>query len=341
MGWNPANWAIVDRLQGQNNQYQGPTGQGPSMYPNAGAPITLDMLSGGGNTLGASTTRPSTIPHIDNSANEASIAASRAAAEDATINNGLIGQLQGQINQLDPTQAKGFENIASSYNLQGNRLRDQNAVAKRNYEQGVQQNTQSYLGNRNGILTNTRATTNSLQRLLGINGAGNSSAAYEQAPYAAGLQGSQQLNEAQQVYGQNAGKLDTSWQDTQQSYSDSLKDLDRQKYQQENSLRSSIANTRAGLLGRMGEIQKAPSRYTGQINDLLAQITQLGQQYEQPIKAAPGVAFQTPDQASYLLNQNRGPAPQAQAGGAASDLNPTFLGLLADKERDPYGRVIG
>jgi hypothetical protein len=102
-------------------------------------------------------------------------------------------------------------------------------------------------------MSNTRATSNALQRLLGLNGAGNSSAALEQAPYAAGLQGNQNLNAAQQNYSTNTTRLKTSKEDADRGFKNAYEDLDTQKYGQENSLRSTIAQTRAGLLDKIAQ----------------------------------------------------------------------------------------
>jgi hypothetical protein len=266
-------------------------------------------------------------------------------------------QLQGQMGQLDPQQAIGLQNIANSYNLQGNRLDQQKAAAQRDYNTGVQQNTQSYLNNRNGIMSNTSANANALQRLLGINGSGNSSAAYEQAPYAAALQGSTQLNGAQTTFGNNQSSLDTNWQDTQRGYGNAFEDLNNQKYQQENSLRASIAQARAGLLDKIAQAstnaglargqnyaQAAAGRapYQSQIDSLLSQITQLGSQYSNPVMRTADVAYQAPNLGNYFLNGGQAQAAQSQQaqGGAAADISPTFLGLLSGQQRDQFGNLI-
>lgn len=258
-------------------------------------------------------------------------------------NSAVIGQLQGQLGQLDPQQQVGLDNIGNSFNLSANRLDEQNAAAQRDYGTKTQQNLQGYQNNRSNILQGTRAQANALQRLLGLNGAGNSSAAYEQAPYAAALAGSQQLNGAQQTFGQNGTSLDTAWQDTERNYGNSKQDLQNQRYQQENALRSSIAQTKASLLNNIAQAQNSPGKYSADINGLLSQITQLGQQYSNPVMRTPDVSFAAPSLTDYIL-KNTGqtpgaPAPQA-AGGAQSDVSPTFLGLLTGQNRDEFGNLV-
>lgn len=259
-------------------------------------------------------------------------------------------QLQGQLGQLDPQQGIGLQNIANSYNLSGNRLREGQAVAQRNYDTSRNQNIQGYANNRSAITNNTASTNAALQRLLGINGSGYSSAAFEQAPYAAALQGTQQLGQAQQTYGNNQSALDTNWQDTQRGYSNAFSDLDRQKYQQENALRSSIAQTRASLLDKIAQAstnsglargenyaQAAAGRapYQQQIDSLLSQITQLGSQYANPVLQEQNVSYAAPDLGQYTLGRQAAPT----TGGAQGTVDPTFLSLLT-QDRDRYGNLI-
>lgn len=239
-------------------------------------------------------------------------------------------QLQAQIDQLDPQQRIGLSNIANSYNRTVNRLGEQRGMAERDYTTRVGQNGQQYSNTRNGIQQNTRATANSLQRLLGMNGAGFSSAALEQAPYAAALQGTQNLSQAQQTYANNGAALDTNWQDTERSYKNNLEDVGTQKYQQENGLRSSIAQTRANLLSQM-QAADGSTAYQSQINNLLGQITNYGKQYENPVMRAADVKFAAPDMGQYNLTRGNTPQGIQQNGGAASEIAPSLLSVLTDR----------
>ena len=248
-------------------------------------------------------------------------------------------QLQSQLGNLDKQQEIGLGNIGNSFNLGANRLDEQNAVAKRNYEQQGQNNQQNYLQTRNGIMQNSRATNNALQRLLGMNGAGFSSAATEQAPYATALQASTDLSGAQRTYGQNQQTLDTNWGDTQRSYKNSMDDLNNQRYQQENSLRSSIAQTRASLLDRLQQAD-GTTAYQNQINDLMNQITGLGNQYANPVMRTGDVSFNASPLSQYSLGKFGISAP-SQDGGAQSSIDPTFQNLITGaQKRDEFGNPI-
>lgn len=282
----------------------------------------------------------------------ADLQAQRDKANTVASYDDIIGQYNSQVGRLDPTLNTGLQNLASSYNRQFNRLGQEKAVAQRNYETQNQQNTNNYLQTRSGVMGNVRSQANALQRLLGMNGSGNSSAALEQAPYAAALMGTRNLTGAQQTYGSNKSGLETSWQDTQRGYKNALEDLDQDKFARENSLRASIQQTRAGLLekiagatrdrelARGGSYQQAMGAtqgYRSQISSLLDQINQLGNQYQSPVLQAGNVAYKAPTLAGYNLGNNR-PAEMSQPG-AAGNVDPIFAPILADRERDEYGQV--
>ena len=260
-------------------------------------------------------------------------------------------QLQAQLDRLGSQESMGLQNIGNSYNRSYNRLQEQRGVNERNYNTSVQQSDQGYANTRGGIMNQTNATANALQRLLGINGAGNSSAALYAAPYAAGLQGSQSMNEAQQTYANNRSALDTSWEDAQRGYSNAFADLDQQKFSHEQNLRSSIAQTRAGLLSKIAEANQqrqiamgsgyesaraAANPYLQQVNSLLDSIAGLSNQFANPVMRTADVRYSTPNLGKYSLGQGGG-VQQAQ-GAPESDMNSALLPILADRERDEYGQ---
>jgi hypothetical protein len=264
-----------------------------------------------------------------------SAAAQQAAAQQAAAINAQKSQLNAQLGQLDNQQNIGLGNIGNSYNTSLQDLYDQNGRAKQTYDTQNAQNGQNYANTRNGILSNVHQTNNSLQRLLGLNGAGNSSAAFDLAPYAAALQGNQNLTQAQTAYGQNAQNLDNQWSQTQDSYNKSLDNLGQQKFQQEQGLKQSIAQTRANLLSQL-QGADGSTAYQNQINSLLGQITGLGNNYQNAVKVATPVTFTTPDLAQYSLGKNV--APVSNNGGAQSDVGPSFLNVLTQK-RDQFGNA--
>jgi hypothetical protein len=283
-------------------------------------------------------------------------AQARAAQEQASWYDDQANNLNGQIGRLDGQQATGLGNIDSSYNTQYNRLGEQKAMGERNYNTSRDQTIQGYTNTRNGVMSQTNAHMSALQRLLGMNGAGNSSAAYDAVPYAATMVGSQALGQAQQTYGNNLGALDTNWQDTQRQYSNSLSDLGDQKFQQQQGLKSSIASTRAGLLEKIAEATRqrelakgggyeqakaAANPYMEQVNSLLSQMTQLGNQYQNPVMQAKDVHYAAPNLGQYSLGQGMsGPQNPSLQTPEGSGANPLLTGLLGQKERDQYGNPL-
>ncbi len=303
----------------------------------------------GGYVAGAQAPAPQQYTYADGTyagTGTGGAAAAQASAQTVAEYDAMIRQLQAQEGRLGQTEQVGLGNIGNAYNLGRNRLDEQKGIAQRNFNTQTGLNTQSYLGARNGIKQNTRATANALQRLLGINGAGNSSAALEQAPYAAGLQGSTQLNGAQQTFSNNTNTLNTGWEDTERSYKNNTFDLDQQKYSQENSLRSSIAQTRAGILDRLGETsaQKALASgagygaaqaqrdsYQSRVNSLLDQITGLGNQYQNPVLKTGDVNFKSNPLDAFSLGNM---AQINNQGGARANMNPGFLNLVNPQEEE-------
>lgn len=254
------------------------------------------------------------------------------------LNASNISQINGQLGQLDPQQQIGLDNLQNSYNNSLNGLNQQHGIAQNQYNTQQQQNTQNYTNNRNNIITNTNAQMSALQRLLGLNGAGNSSAAYDLVPYAASQYGSQNLNQAQQTYGQNGSNLQNAWDATEASYNTNKDNLGHQLYAGQNSLKSGIAQTRANLLSELGQLQGNSAQYDPQINSLLSQITQLSNQYANPVMQTDKLSFTPATLANYSLGQQTA-AHNSQNPGA-SEINPTFLGMLQGNQRDQFGNII-
>lgn len=247
-----------------------------------------------------------------------------------------LAAYDAQLNNLDTTQSNGLSNIANGYNTSLNQLNSQEGSAQNDYNTQTQQNAQGYLNNRNSILTNTQAQANSLQRLLGMNGAGNSSASLESAPYAAALQGTQNLNDAQQTNNNNVYSLNKNWNDTQNSYNNALTNLNQQRYANENSLKSSIASTRATLLGDKDQAG-GTNNYSGQISGLQSQIANLSNQYANPVMQTQGVSYSGPTLSQYTLG-NTAAATAAPTAGT-SDVATPFLATLAQGKQQQQGQL--
>lgn len=120
----------------------------------------------------------------------------------------LFDQAMGQANKglgrLDNQLAIATSNVNNDYTTNLNRLLGAKARTERDYTQNKDDTTKDNMMARSDIDFQTGQRANSLQRLLGARGAGNSSAARTAAPYAAALEGTQQLNQVGDAF---AGKL--------------------------------------------------------------------------------------------------------------------------------------
>lgn len=313
------------------------------------APVTKNTDTSGGDGGGGAAPNNSGV-YTGGGSGTDPLAAARAQYGDPSQYDAQIQAYNGQIGGLQGQEAVGLQNNANGYQLEHNRLGDEQAGSEKQYNTGIQQNTQTYQNNRTKTLNASRSNAQALQRLLGINGAGNSSAAYEQAPYAAALQGSQDIGEAQQTFGMNAQNLDTGWQDTQRKYKNAFDDLSTQKFQGDNSVKSNIAQSRADLLDKIatasvnrnlangqtgGQAQAGRNQYQPEIDSLLQQITSLGKGYANPVIAAKSVDA-TPVQLSDYA-QGRRLVAQNQPAAGNGDIASNFLPFLAQKRDDLYG----
>jgi hypothetical protein len=325
--------------------YGGDAGQFATSSPqSAGQAVTPSLSYGGGGAAPA--------PRYANGQTAASAQAAQDAADTAAYYQQQIDNLNGQNGRLDSQLNSGLQNYQDSFNRSTNRLNEQNALAQRDYNVQTDTNNSQYGRNRSSIIGQTSNRANALQRLLGLAGAGNSSAATEQAPYAAGLQGTQQLTDAQTSYGTNARNLDMNWDKTKTAYKNNQEDLAQQLYSGQNSLRSSINSTRASLLGQIQglaqqrDMSKGASytqarnnqgAYQAQINSLLDSIAGLGRQYANPVVSTGDIKFDVPSLSQYNLKS--GTAPISQSNPGTSSVDPVFAPLL-NQQRDQFGNLI-
>lgn len=283
----------------------------------------------------------------------AAAAAARQGADTQAFYDSQIGSINNQMGQLDGQQNVGLSNIANSTQSALNTLNTQKGIGERNKNNQTETNTTNYSRNRSSIQSQTGARANALQRLLGINGAGNSSAAYEQVPFAAAKEGNIQLGDAQNAYATNQKGIDTAWQDLMDQYNTETGNVNQKRYGLENSLKQSIAQTRQSLLNKLYEAQTNRSLAGGssyqqaiagqagllsQINDLGGQITNLGNQYANPVIATNGINYKAPTLAEYLM-KNRG-AIQQSGGASQQGFDGTFNPLF-NQQRDEFGNLIG
>ena len=263
-------------------------------------------------------------------------------------------QLQGQFGTLDNELNNGNQTIQNSSGQALGGVNDQFANAERQYNQNKQQNMKDYSSASSNARTQVRSQTNALQRLLAQNGAGNSSASYEQVPYAAALAGSQMIDGAQSTYAKNAANQDNNFAQTKLSTDLAKKKIATDTANQQKELQSKVDGSRATLLDQIRtaninrdlalgkNYQSAANNQAGtqnQVQSLIQQIQQLGQ--VNPVNYdSTQIKYATPYQSQYSLDGG----PQVQDGGSGqmNGIDPSFLSSLSNKnkKRDAYGQPV-
>lgn len=237
--------------------------------------------------------------------------------------------IQGQLGRLDTQKGIGTNNILNAYNDAYNKLTGENSTADAN-------TLQNYVQSRADITAGVGQQQNSLQRLLGAHGFGNSSFARDAAPYLAAAQGAKQSNQVGQTYAQNQAALDTN-------YSNNVNDLKKQRDTQLNGLQSSLDTTKANLLQQLQNIAqqrasvapganyasvvKATQPYIDQASALGAQIDQLG--------ATPTYNnnYTLPNLAKYTYSPTQA-ATISSGPGATSNANQYLTTLLSPLDQE-------
>lgn len=321
MAWyNPSTWAPVDAFQNSlgtvkvGNAGSGWAGSGLSSQPRtvstssqpkaAPAPAPAPQNTGDGGVVNSGYSAPVVNPY-----------------------QAQIDALNAQLGTLDTQQGIGESNINNSYNQSLQALYDQFGRAQRDYQTGVSDTEHGYTAARNAAQINAHNKLSALQRLLGLNGAGNSSASQDAVPLAVAQESSQAIAPVQNTYAVNRRNQDTAFGDTTVDKQTKEAQLAQAKFQQQQALHQNIAQTRADLLSKITNAGGAD--YGAQVASLLQQVAQLGNQYQNAVPTAAPVAYKAPDLMQYLLGQT-GDIQQSNVGG--DSVNPLFVPLLGKKE---------
>lgn len=237
--------------------------------------------------------------------------------------------ISDQLARLPGQQQVGLNNINNSYQSALNALLNSQASAKNTYDTNTAQTQKDNQTAKDNIAVGVHQGLSGLQRLLGANGAGSSSAATVLAPYAAGFEGNQQQQQVQSAYGANKTALDQSWQDAQNQFTNDRGNLDAQKADKTNSLLAQILGTKSQLLASQGA---APST----INDLGKQIDALG---AQPTFTPALVNYAAPNLTGYDYNPSAAPT-DPNAGSLGTNLG-SFYNLVnpQDKQKQQTSSV--
>lgn len=250
-----------------------------------------------------------------------------------------IGNTQKAIDRLGSQLNSGFSSIDASYQNALNQLLLGKNRAEKQYGDTKLETGKNYVAGKNTIGANAGNTLNSLQRLLGMRGAGGSSAANISAPQAVGRQATLQRNDLSNTYGSNVRGLETNWNNYLTDYGNQVEGSKSQREQQRQGLQSQIDSNRASLLQTLAQLagQKASALggnavgaaqpYLDQANAVLDRTANY---VTAPINYAVK-AYEAPSLEKYTVNPNAAPTVQGQS--AANDYFSPYLAALLGKRQ--------
>lgn len=146
-----------------------------------------------------------------------------------------LNQANNYLGMLDPQRQQFLNNLSQTYSNYRTNLQNQYGRNKGQYDNSVNTANQNRVSANNQIDSKVRQRANSLQRLLGAAGAGDSEAASIYAPYAAARTGTQLRNQVNQQYGSTVQDLNYNWGQYQTDYDNSLKQMADEETNQRNS----------------------------------------------------------------------------------------------------------
>lgn len=314
MGWNPANWQITDSLQGQSGginplkavakyttplfaidaakdvaESRGWGGGGTAEVTYSGGPAQTGVVNtGGGNT---DQTQTSGSRRTSGTSRTTFDPTSVWEAQDA------LNQANQYLGMLDPQRQQFLNNLSSTYANYRTNLQNQYGRNKGQYDNSVTTANQNRVSANSQIDSKVRQRANSLQRLLGAAGAGDSEAASIYAPYAAARTGTQLRNQVNQQYGSTVQDLNYNWGQYQTDYDNSLKqmadeetntrnaklaDFLQRQYDLENQKRQAEAAVKYAQGGNAAQAKALREAALPRMYQLLQEITALGNQQITP-----------------------------------------------------------
>jgi hypothetical protein len=208
-----------------------------------------------------------------------------------------LNQANNYMGMLDPQRQQFLSNLSSTYNNYRTNLQNQYGRSKGQYDNSVNTANQNRVSANNQIDGKVRQRSNSLQRLLGSAGAGDSEAAAIYAPYAAARTGTQLRNQVNQQYGSTVQDLNYNWGQYQTDYDNSLKQMADEENNQRNSKLAEFLQRQYDLENQKRQAEAALSYAQGgnaaqakalreaalpRMYQLLQEITSLGNQQITP-----------------------------------------------------------
>lgn len=275
MGWNPANWAIVNLLQGQNTR---PTSES-ALYGNGGQ---AGAQGGGGGGWGNNE-----APYVPTAQEEALLRGTR---NDTDAGDGYGGgsgsgggpsasQVQiDQINRLlgniDVQAQSGIGRLDSTYNETKRRFDEDQSRAMQGYDKQATDNERAKQRGVEQVDNFANQSYNTLMRLFQGGNSGNSSAARLQAPQLVSKAAGQRRTGVFDTAGENAQNIDETRKDAEIQFGRAKTDTDNQYNQQKESFLSNIEQQKLDLLNKRLLMQQQSGAATAGTQSEIDQRTQ-------------------------------------------------------------------
>lgn len=292
MGWNPANWAITDTLQGQEGGYSIPSLAKTAATFVPGVNTYVRVGDGVTDVLGASTSTASApsggtfgagIPFYNygtgaaqptGQANEGGTApgsintsgtGTSAPAYDPKDLDYLNSQesLYSQLlSRVDPTLNTGLQGITDQYQKGVNNANTQYGRAQSDFDQKEYTTKTGMQSTMGGAKANSRTLADSVRRILGLAGAAGGTAMSD-ATQAIGMDMQGKENAILGDYNLNLGQLKRGREETETDYNSLLGDLGEQRTSNERSLRGDVAAKKQSLQQILDEIKARRASLVG------------------------------------------------------------------------------
>ena len=334
MGWNPANWAIVNDLQGQ-----------PNYRPTAESGYAPGAGSGGGGGGGGGTAYTAPKPKNDakpsaptgvNTYNNTGTAANynSGGAQAPSYNPADLAylddqqaRLERQLGRTNTYLSQGLAELMDSYNKSRTSANQQRGRELENLGLQREDTTRKKDSTLDRVNTGARTLADSLRRKIGMASGSGSSAYQIAAPGAVARQASEQRGDVMEDFGTNFRNLDLTERRANEDYNTLFESLEADKKSRERALRQGIEEQRLGVDQSLAElarqralvkgggydqVKQAMSKYTDRMTDREKTIDSLFNKYRsvgkfQPVKVnAPQLRDYTVDKAAIQANQQAG-----------------------------------
>lgn len=328
----------TDVLPGVDNPFNNGTKDNSSAY--GGSLNSVGPSNFGGSTLGASTS---------GGGGGGGVARPVVDPNEIAYWDDTIGSLNRLLQSSETQKAQGLEQLGNSYNQQLSRSNEAESKALRDYGIKREDTTRDKQSNLGAIDTRARTTNDSLRRLLGLAGAGISSAADFAAPNAVARQAGQQRSQTLDQFGRNARNIDLAEGDAKTGFANQRQDLESQKREKEqnflrgilesqNSIFDNLSNaaTQKGLAqgGNYTSTAGARMPFQNAISERRSALDNLFNQYRDPQFAVKNVEVKTPELGQYTNDRIALQAGQ-QNPGIDQSLLP-YLPNLKDKREQSF-----